>query len=205
MLFKVDENNTFGGNRLDEAGDYNVEIIKSDLEQSRQGNPMVRLDYRVLDGTHQGDEIKFADQLAWVDASPEALDKSVRRFNDLLVKIGVPNGTVINTIEEYARGLMGKRLSITVEWQEQEFGRNKGNYYLHVKYHDKLQQDGSKPNGQHRPQAKANNNVGGFQAGEAGNYQSQGQNEFQDQPAPQEQQQTIGDGPQAISNNDLPF
>lgn len=192
MLFKVDENNTFGGNYLDEAGDYNVEIIKSDLGQSSRGNPTVRLDYRVLDGTHQGDEIKFADQLVWVDASPEALDKSVRRFNDLLVKIGVPNGTVINTIEDYARGLMGKRLAITVEWQEQEFVRNKGKYYLRVKYHNKLQQGGSKPNGQHRPQAKANNGAGGFQ----------------DQPAPQQpqqQQQMIGDGPQAISDNDLPF
>ncbi|MCT3436738.1 DUF669 domain-containing protein [Limosilactobacillus fermentum] len=202
MLFKVDENNTFGGNILDEAGEYNVEIIKSDLGQSSQGNPMVRLDYRVLDGTHQGDEIKFADQLVWVDVDPESLEKSVRRFNDLLVKIGVPNGTVIDTIDDYARGLMGKQLAITVEWQEQEFGRNKGNYYLHVKYHDKLQQGGSKPNGQHRPQAKANNNAGGFKTGGA----PQGQNGFQGQSSPQQQQQQmIGDGSQAISNNDLPF
>lgn len=186
MLFKVDENNTFGGNVLDEAGEYNVEIIKSNLGKSGQGNPMVRLDYRVLDGTHQGDEIKFADQLVWVDVDPESLEKSVRRFNDLLVKIGVPNGTVIDTIDDYARGLMGKRLAVTVEWQEQEFGRNKGNYYLHVKYHDKLQQGGSKPNGQKRPESSSNG-AGSLQNSKTGNHSNWGQNGSQGQPGPNQQ------------------
>lgn len=186
MLFRVDSKNTFRGQRVEEAGTYNVEIVKSELKNSSNGNPMINLDYRVLDGTYEGAKIEYADTMTWIDSDPEKLERSIKRFNDLLVKIGVPDGTQINTIEEYARGLMGNKLNVTVEWHQSDYGNNAGNYFLRVKYHNKLDPEGSKPNGQKRPESSPNG-AGSPQNSKTGNYSSWGQNGAQGQPEPSQQ------------------
>lgn len=194
MLFRVDSKNTFKGQRVEEAGTYNVEIIKSEPKNSSNGNPMVNLDYRVLDGTYQGAKIEYADTMAWIDSDPEKLERSIKRFNDLLVKIGVPDGTQVDTIENYAKGLMGQKINVTVEWHQSDYGNNAGNYFLRVKYHNKLDPEGSKPNGQKRPEASSNG-VGSSQNSKTGNYSNWGQNGTQGQQGPNQQ------GPQGAGFN----
>lgn len=186
MLFRVDSKNTFRGQHVEEAGTYNVEIIKSELKNSSNGNPMINLDYQVLDGTYQGAKIEYADTMTWIDSDPEKLEKSIKRFNDLLVKIGIPDGTQVNTIQDYAKGLMGQKLNVTVEWQQSDYGNNAGNYYLRVKYHNPLDQEGSKPNGQKRPEPSSNG-AGSLQNSKTGNYSNWDKNGTQGQPEPNQQ------------------
>lgn len=186
MLFRVDSNNTFRGQRVEEAGTYNVEIVKSELKNSSNGNPMINLDYRVLDGTYQGAKIEYADTMTWIDSDPEKLERSIKRFNDLLVKIGIPDGTQVDTIQDYAKGLMGQKLNITVEWQQSDYGNNAGNYFLRVKYHNKLDPEGSKPSGQKRPESSSNG-AGSLQNSKTGNHSNWGQNGSQGQPGPNQQ------------------
>lgn len=186
MLFRVDSNNTFRGQRVEEAGTYNVEIVKSELKNSSNGNPMINLDYQVLDGTYQGAKIEYADTMTWIDSDPEKLERSIKRFNDLLVKIGIPDGTQVETIQDYAKGLMGQKLNVTVEWHQSDYGNNAGNYFLRVKYHNKLDPEGSKPNGQKRPESSSNG-AGGSQNSKTGNYSNWGQNGAQGQPEPNQQ------------------
>lgn len=186
MLFRVDSKNTFRGQHVEEAGTYNVEIIKSELKNSSNGNPMINLDYQVLDGTYQGAKIEYADTMTWIDSDPEKLERSIKRFNDLLVKIGIPDGTQVETIQDYAKGLMGQKLNVTVEWQQSDYGNNAGNYYLRVKYHNKLDPEGSKPNGQKRPGSSPNEAVSP-QNSKTGNHSSWGQNGTQGQPEPNQQ------------------
>lgn len=150
MLFQVDDKNVFGRG-LDQAGKYNVMIANAELGQSRAGNPKIDLTYSIIDGDYSGVTIQYADTMTWIDESPEALERSVTRFNDLLVKIGVPNGTRIDTIQNYANGLKGARLAVVVDWEKSEYGSNAGNYFLRVKRHEKLDPEGSKPNGKKRP------------------------------------------------------
>lgn len=186
MLFRVDSNNTFRGQRVEEAGTYNVEIVKSELKNSSNGNPMINLDYRVLDGTYEGAKIEYADTMTWIDSDPEKLERSIKRFNDLLVKIGIPDGTQVDTIQDYAKGLMGQKLNVTVEWHQSDYGNNAGNYFLRVKYHSKLDPEGSKPNGQKRPESSSNG-AGGPQNSKTGNYSNWGQNGSYGQPGPNQQ------------------
>lgn len=181
MLFRVDSKNTFRGQRVEEAGTYNVEIVKSELKNSSNGNPMINLDYQVLDGAYQGAKIEYADTMTWIDSDPEKLERSIKRFNDLLVKIGIPDGTQVETIQEYAKGLMGQKLNVTVEWRQSDYGNSAGDYFLHVKYHNKLDPEGSKPNGQKRPEASSNG-AGSSQNSKTGNYSNWGQNGPQGQP-----------------------
>ena len=194
MLFRVDSNNTFRGQRVEEAGTYNVEIVKSELKNSSNGNPMINLDYRVLDGTYQGAKIEYADTMTWIDSDPEKLEQSIKRFNDLLVKIGIPDGTQVETIQDYAKGLMGQKLNVTVEWQQSDYGNNAGNYFLRVKYHNKLDPEGSKSNGQKRPESSSNGE-GSLQNSKTGNHSNWGQNGSQGQQGPNQQ------GPQGAGFN----
>lgn len=194
MLFRVDSKNTFRGQRVEEAGIYNVEIVKSELSNSRNGNPMINLDYRVLDGAYESAKIEYADTMTWIDSDPEKLEKSIKRFNDLLVKIGVPDGTQVETIQDYAKGLMGQKLNVTVEWHQSDYGNSVGDYFLRVKYHNKLDPEGSKPNGQKRPESSSNG-AGSSQNSKTGNYSNWDQNGSQGQSGPNQQ------GPQGSGFN----
>ena len=191
MLFQVDDKNVFGRG-LDQAGKYNVQITNTALSQSRAGNPKIDLTYLVIDGSYSGVTIQYADTMTWIDETPEALDRSVTRFNDLLVKIGVPNGTRIDTIEDYANGLKGAKLAVVVDWEKSEYGNNAGNYFLRVKRHEKLDPEGSKPNGKKRPNGPQQARTA-VSNGNLVNYPNQGQNASNSFNEPN------------IDPNDLPF
>lgn len=149
MLFKVNSSDTLG-KYLTQAGKYNVRITDAEAGQSYQGNPKVTINYEVLDGEFAGCPIRF-DTLTWIDSDPEQLRHSVTRFNDLLVKIGVEDGTTVDTIQDYANGLRNRQLAVVVAWEKSEYGDNAGKYFLRVKSHEKLDPEGSKPNGVKRP------------------------------------------------------
>lgn len=148
MLFQTDTNNVMG-KFVEEAGDYNVVISRSELRTSQKNNQYISLDYKVLDGTYQGAEIKFQN-ITWDDSTQESLDKSVRRFNTILAAIGVPSGTRIESLQQLAQSLLNKRLSITVEWDSPN---DKGAIYLTVRGYNNIDPNGSQPNGQHRPES----------------------------------------------------
>lgn len=146
-LFTVDSNNTFG-NGVAEAGKYNVKIVKADSNQAQStGNTYISIDYQVLDGKYKGGEIRY-QSLTWDNNNVEM---SVKRFNTLAVAIGVKDGVQIDSVAQFAKAIVGKVLSINVDWGEPN---NKGNIYLTVRGYGKLDENGSQPNGVKRPSNK---------------------------------------------------
>ncbi|MCG4280889.1 DUF669 domain-containing protein [Lacticaseibacillus saniviri] len=162
-MFTVNSNNIFG-QQVEEAGTYNVEIVQSRLTKSAKGKDMVTIDYKVLDGDYQGAEIRYQN-VTWDDSTDTAFNMSVKRFNTILVAIGVKDGVVINSVGQFAEGIMHKKLAIIVDWDEPN---NKGNVYLTVKGYKSLDPEGSKPNGIKRPQDTAVPTTGGFGNGFGG-------------------------------------
>lgn len=139
----VNSKNVFGAS-VQEAGTYNVKIVRSEVNKSGRGNQYISIDYQVLDGKYKGGEIRYQN-LTWDDND---IETSQKRFNTMLVAIGIPDGTDIPSIEACAKGILGKRLSIDVNWAEPN---SKGNIYLEVRGYHKFSQEGSKPNGVKRP------------------------------------------------------
>lgn len=141
----VDSNNVLGS-MVEEAGTYNVQITRADVSKSGRGNQYISIDYQVLDGTYKGAEVRFQN-VTWTNDDPEA---SKKRFNTILVAVGVPDGTDVESIEQCAQGLLGKKLTIDVDWADPN---SRGKIYLQVRSYHKLSQDPSKPNGVKRPNA----------------------------------------------------
>lgn len=192
-LFTVNSNNVFG-KVVEEAGIYNVRVLPTTmLKTAKSGNPMVVMNYEVLDGKYMGGEIRY-DNVVWIEGSKEDVDKSIRRFNTVMVAAGVPDGTPLNNLNDFVTGMIGKKLAIEVEWGEPN---SNGDSYLTVRSYRALMKDGSKPNGVKRPQGNNNNsfNGGGFtttpKQGRPANNQQPFNNNIQ--------------SPINLDNSDLPF
>ncbi len=176
-LFTVDSNNTFSSNYIQEAGTYNVKVLPStQLVQAKTGKPMVQINYEVLDGDYAGAEQRY-DNLVWDDSAPEKIELSQRRLNTFLVAGGVPDGTPVESLQYFVNNIVGMKLNITLDWEKSTYGNNAGKYFLQVKQHNKLDVDGSKPNGKKRPESQAGagnafNSApqGGFNQGTAGSF-----------------------------------
>lgn len=192
-LFTVDSKNVFG-KVVEEAGVYNVRVLPSTvLKKSKSGNAMVVMNYEVLDGKYAGGEIRY-DNVTWIEGNQENVDKSVRRFNTIMVAADVPDGTPLNSLSDFANGMIGKQLAIEVEWGEPN---SNGDSYLTVRSYRKLMKDGSKPNGVKRPQNNGNSSFVG--SGFANN---------QKETQSRNPQQSFANGngaPIDIDNDQLPF
>lgn len=148
-LFTTNSNNIFGAG-VAEAGAYNVKIVNAPTSKSKNGNEYMSLDYQVLDGKYKGGEIRYQN-VTW---SADDVDMSAKRFNTIAAAVGVPDGTPIESVAQFAKALIGKTLSITVDWGEPN---NKGKIYLGVTGYGAVDPDGSKPNGQKRPNSGSGN------------------------------------------------
>ena len=192
-LFTVDSKNVFG-KVVEEAGIYNVRVLPSTiLKTSKSGNAMVVMNYEVIDGKYAGGEIRY-DNVTWIEGNQENVDKSVRRFNTIMVAAEVPDGTPLNSLGDFASGMIGKKLAVEVEWGEPN---NNGDSYLTVRSYRKLMKDGSKPNGVKRPQ---NNGNSSFVGSGFANNQKETQSRNPQQPF------INGNGaPIDIDNYQLPF
>lgn len=190
-LFTVDSNNVFG-KYVEEAGTYDVIITNARLYTSNNGNKVISIDYQVLDGKYTGCPIIYADSLTWVDYPEENLTMSIKRFNSLLVACGVKDGVAIDSLEQLASALKGQKLAIEVEWKESS---KDGKYYLRVLNHQKLLQDGSRPNGKTRPESSQNERQSNF-----GNNRNQSAGYRQQAP----QAQNSGFNSQASFNAAMP-
>lgn len=193
-LFTVNSNNVFG-KTVEEAGIYNVRVLPStQLKTSSAGNAMVVMNYEVLDGKYAGGPIRY-DNVVWQDGSQDERNLSIKRFNTIMVAAGVPDGTPLNTLNDFVAGMIGKELAVEVEWGEPN--RN-GDSYLSVRSYRKFMQDGSKPNGIRRPQSNSSNqdNRGG-QANTG--FNNAGQPQSNNYP------QSNGNGAPTIDDDQLPF
>lgn len=146
-LFTVDHNNIMGAS-VAEAGTYNVRILNtSEYTQSKSsGNDMLMLNYEVSDGKYKGGQIRY-HYLVWNADSQEHAQQSVRRFNTMAVAAGAQDGVAIDSLQQLLQALIGKEISVTVDWEE----GNNGNYNLWVKYFGPKREK-SEPNGVKRPQ-----------------------------------------------------
>lgn len=152
-LFTVNHENVFGTG-VAEAGTYNVKIIKTMVQKSKNGNQYVSIDYQVLDGAYTGGQIRYQN-VTW---SADDLDNSIKRFNTIAVAVGAQDGVEINSVTQFANAINNKQLTIDVDWAEPN---NKGKVYLEVRGYHKLSSDPSHPNGVKRPDANNGNpNVG---------------------------------------------
>lgn len=144
-LFVTDSQNTFGKS-VAEAGSYNVKILPDSEHKVTKNtfNDMAVLNYEVEDGSFRGGKILY-NNLVWDKSDVET---STKRFNTLLAAIGVPDGTPIESIQQLVEALKGKRLNITVEWEQSDYN---GKWNLNVKAHKPIDPEGSKPNGIKRP------------------------------------------------------
>lgn len=193
-LFTVNSKNVFGKN-VEEAGIYNVRVLPTTvLKTSSTNKPMVVMNYEVLDGKYAGGEIRY-DNLVWQEDSQESFNNSIKRFNTVMVAAGVPDGTPLNTLNDFVAGMIGKELAVEVEWGKPN--RN-GDSYLSVRSYRKFMQDGSKPNGIRRPQSNSSNqdNRGG-QANTG--FNNAGQPQSNNYP------QSNGNGAPTIDDDQLPF
>lgn len=190
-LFTVNSNNVFG-KTVEEAGIYNVKVLpSSELRNSNAGNPMVVLNYEVLDGKYAGGEIRF-DNVVWQEGTQDKVSQSIRRFNTIMVAAGVPDGTPLNTLNDFVTGMIGKQLAIDTEWGDPT---PNGRVYLTVKGYRSLLKEGSQPNGQERPQSNSNQANNGFNNGNFNDNQKQSQSQsYSDNGAPID-----------IDDNQLPF
>ncbi|WP_143463749.1 DUF669 domain-containing protein [Levilactobacillus enshiensis] len=145
-LFTTDSNNVFGTG-VQEAGSYNVQIIKAEAGKANSGREKLTLDYQVLDGKYAGGEIRY-QTMTWINDDNEKLKQSIRRFNTLVVALGVGDGVKIESIPQLAKSVLNKKLTVDVDWAEPN---NKGNVYLEVRGYHLLDPEGSKPNGVRRP------------------------------------------------------
>lgn len=187
-LFTVNSNNVFG-KTVEEAGIYNVRVLPStQLKTSSAGNAMVVMNYEVLDGKYAGGQIRY-DNVVWQEGSQDALALSAKRFNTIMVAAGVPDGTPLNTLNDFVTGMIDKKLAVEVEWGEPN--RN-GDSYLSVRSYRKLMQDGSKSNGVRRPQSNGSGqtNTGFSNAGH---------------PQPNNYPQSNGTGAPVIDDDQFPF
>ncbi|MBZ1529787.1 DUF669 domain-containing protein [Leuconostoc mesenteroides] len=184
-LFTVDSNNTFGKS-VQEAGTYNVKVLGSSQYTSAKssGNEMLVLDYEVLDGNYAGGRIMY-DNFVW---NPDNIELSEKRFNTLLVSANVPDGTAINGVQDILRGIIGKTLNINVEWKQSDYNQK---WNLNVKGYDKVDKEGSKPNGAQRPID--------------GQSQSTSHSNNNDQFKSADPFASKGNSPLDISDDDLPF
>ena len=145
--FKVDYNNTFG-KAVEEAGSYNVKIMDSSTaKQTKKGKEMAVLNYEVLDGKYAGAAIRYHN-IVWDDSTEEALSLSIKRLNTLMKAIGAEDGKQVNaTMEAIVKQLHGKKLNITVDWEQSDYN---GKWNLDVKSQQELKEK-SEPNGVFRP------------------------------------------------------
>jgi hypothetical protein len=108
------------------AGKYNVEIIGAEPGVSKSsGNDMMTLEYRVLDGTEMGNTIPFD---SFVDDSAEPGKKyyAFYRINSLLAALGVNPGFVFDLRnEQQVKQIVGSKLSVTVDWRENNYNGRK--------------------------------------------------------------------------------
>lgn len=183
ILFTTNHNNVFGSSVPDESGIYNVVVSpESVAKNSSNGNPMASMKYTVLDGTQKGKTI--FDRLVWSNASQEAQDMSIKRFNTAMIAAGCQDGVAVHSIPEFVQMMNNQRFAVETEWKKSDYN---GNYYLTVTRYRQLLANGSQPDGKKRP---ASNNNGASQS-----------NVQQSQQAPFNQ----GNGAPQISDNDLPF
>lgn len=145
--FTVDYNNTFG-KAVEEAGSYNVKIMDSSTaKQTKKGKEMAVLNYEVLDGKYAGAAIRYHN-IVWDDSTEEALSLSIKRLNTLMKAIGAEDGKQVNaTMEAIVKQLHGKKLNITVDWEQSDYN---GKWNLDVKTQQELKEK-SEPNGVFRP------------------------------------------------------
>ena len=145
--FTVDYNNTFG-KAVEEAGSYNVKIMDSSTaKQTKKGKEMAVLNYEVLDGKYAGAAIRYHN-IVWDDSTEEALSLSIKRLNTLMKAIGAEDGKQVNaTMEAIVKQLHGKKLNITVDWEQSDYN---GKWNLSVKTQQPLKEQ-SEPNGVFRP------------------------------------------------------
>lgn len=146
-LFTVDHNNVFG-KYVEEAGRYNVKIVRADMHHSKQGNDYITVDYEVQDGKYKGGQIRYQN-ITW---SNEDLDGSIKRFNTFAVALGASDGTSFDSVGQFAASILNKLLTIDVDWDEPN---TNGKVYLTVKGYHKLLNEPSQPNGVRRPDASS--------------------------------------------------
>lgn len=150
-LFVVDSQNVLGKS-VKEAGSYNVKILPdSECKKTKDtNNDMAVFNYEVLDGPYKGGKILY-NNVVW---EKENIELSTKRFNTILVAIGVSDGTSIDSIQQLVNAAKNKTLNITVDWKHSEYNNR---WNLSVKAYNKFDTEGSKPNGVERPNGNGEN------------------------------------------------
>ncbi|CAH1855903.1 DUF669 domain-containing protein [Convivina praedatoris] len=149
----VDPNNVLGTS-VEEAGKYNVRVLPtSEAKQTSTGKEMAVLNYEVTDGDYTGGQIRY-DNIVWDESDADAMKRSQKSFNTSLVAAGVDAGVQVNSIDQFVKGMIGKEMSLTVDWREWN-----GNINLNVKAHNPKLPDGSEPNGVTRDMYAAKNGI----------------------------------------------
>lgn len=134
---------------VQEAGLYNVKIVKAEVGKTGRGQEKITLDYEVIDGKYQGATIPY-QTLTWNDEDTNSLKKTRRRFNTLVVALGATDGTPINSLQSIVNAAVGQTLSVDTEWGKPN---DKGKIYLNAYNYHPVNPDGSQPNGVKRPNA----------------------------------------------------
>lgn len=198
MAFGVTvDNNNVSGQQVEEAGKYNVRVLdNSEAKKTSTGKDMAVMNYEVTDGPYAGGQIRY-DNIVWDEKDEDSRKRSKRNFNTMLVAAGVPEGTNVDSIQKFVRGMAGKELSVTVDWSEFN-----GKINLNVKRREPKLTNGSEPNGVTRDMFEAKNSAPNVQTPSSNAFASKQPEQTGFNPFAK---QAVNNSEIDISDDDLPF
>ena len=100
-------------------GDYEAVISEAKIEKSSNGNDMIKITLTIRDDVQQ----QFAKRKLWdylVDT-----EKAKFKFQQVAKAIQIPDGTSINTIQEFAKAILFSYVKINVKNREEEYNGEK--------------------------------------------------------------------------------
>jgi hypothetical protein len=99
-------------------GQYEAVIEKAEATESKSGNAMIKLQITLRDDVDQ--EFKNRKLWEYVTDTPN----SKWRFDQIAKAIAIPNGIVIETLQDFADIIQGQPINVTIKQAPGPYGKN---------------------------------------------------------------------------------
>lgn len=130
----LSETQEFGSYQPVPPGEYEVEIINSDIKQTRSGENQVVFIYEIANGDYRG--MQVFDRLSLFSMDPRVKEMSQRKLKTIAISCGLPNPNYVADTAEFHGRHMITKLAI------REYN---GNQYQDVKSYSPLNSSNRTP------------------------------------------------------------
>lgn len=118
MFLTVNHNEGNNGGKkefeLIAEGKYQAIIKEAEVTKSSAGNDMIKVTVVIRDDVRQ----EFGKRKLWDYVVPE---KARWKAQQIAKAVEIPNGTNINTIQEFAKNILFKPVTITIKHEQEEY------------------------------------------------------------------------------------